>query len=234
MLKKFSFILTAAGSAQRYGTDKIQEVINGDPLYMFPLIRLHNYNEKNNVLIKDVILTCHKSKLDLMKEQCAQRKFSFKLLIIEGGETRSESVKKALNELDSHSTHVFIHDAARPNLKEDLLNRLIGQINAENVIPGIKVNDCIKKINNQEEVLKTYDRDFLRAIQTPQLLNINCLKLCYQKINSNNCFDEAQLLEKNGIQVKVIEGDPDNFKVTVKDDFEKMKKLLSVDGFKSC
>lgn len=234
MLKKFSFILTAAGNGQRYGTDKIQEVINGEPLYMFPLIRLHNYNEKNNTLIKDVILTCHKSKLDLVKEQCFQRKFSFKLLIIEGGETRSESVKKALNVLDSHSTHVFIHDAARPNLKEDLLNRLISQINAENVIPGIKVNDCIKEVNNKHEVSKTHNRNLLRAIQTPQLLNKKCLMLCYQNIDAVNFFDEAQLLEENGIQVKVIEGDPENFKVTVKDDFEKMKKLLSVDGFKSC
>jgi len=158
-----------------------------------------------------------------------------KLVTQVGGATRADSVLNGLSGLPD-SVHdddwVLVHDAARPCLHDDVLQRLIEQLSEDNVggILAIPAKDTLKQSSSDlsPRVESTLDRSLVWQAQTPQMFRYKLLKdALNHALNSNiDITDEASALESTGKQPRLIEGDARNIKVTTPDDLVFAEFLL--------
>ena len=139
---------------------------------------------------------------------------------VEGGPTRSASVRNGLARVPSDADIVCIHDAARPFASGELFTRVIAAVvaGADGAVPGLPVADTVKQIDASGAVVNTPDRAFLRAIQTPQAFRAAILRRAHAATQDRT--DDAGLVEGIGGRVVVIDGEPDNRKLTVPEDLE--------------
>jgi 2-C-methyl-D-erythritol 4-phosphate cytidylyltransferase len=123
---------------------------------------------------------------------------------------------------------VIVHDAARPLARPELIDRVLGGlVEADGSVPGIPVTDTVKRIAGGL-VVETLDRSQLVAVQTPQAFLAEALRQAYaQPQRSADATDCAALLERIGLPVAVVEGDPGNVKVTVPADLERAERALA-------
>lgn len=139
---------------------------------------------------------------------------------VEGGATRSESVRRGLAAVPDEATIIVVHDAARPFASGDLFRRVIGAVvdGAAAAVPGIPVTDTIKQVNESDVVVATPRRETLRAVQTPQAFRASALRKAHGAGGEGT--DDAVLVEHMGLEVRVVEGDHVNRKITETDDLE--------------
>jgi 2-C-methyl-D-erythritol 4-phosphate cytidylyltransferase len=139
---------------------------------------------------------------------------------VEGGTTRSESVRNGLARVPDGADIVCVHDAARPFASSTLFTRVIAAVEegADAAIPALAVADTIKEIDTDGVVVRTHQRDRLVAVQTPQAFRAATLRAAHER--GGDATDDAALVEAIGGRVVVVEGDPENRKLTVPDDLE--------------
>lgn len=151
-----------------------------------------------------------------------------------GGETRQDSVRLGLDALAGiGDSVVLVHDAARPFVGTDLIDRAIvaGQRGA--AVPGIAATDTIKVTDPQGKVVSTPDRSTLRAIQTPQAFPYSALREAHRKAAAaglHGFTDDGGLAEWAGLPVHVFDGDPGNIKLTHPADFSAAERRLKGDS----
>lgn len=152
------------------------------------------------------------------------------LPIVEGGETRQLSVLAGLKALESHAPDiVLIHDAARPNISQALIGRVIDALSdAEAVLPATQVIDTIKRSSDGRTIGGTEDRTQLYAAQTPQGFDFSQILAAHLKAQelTDGFTDDAAIAEWASMEVVLCEGDPDNIKVTLPGDFARAEALL--------
>jgi 2-C-methyl-D-erythritol 4-phosphate cytidylyltransferase len=122
---------------------------------------------------------------------------------------------------------ILIHDAARPNVDSHLIDDIIkfSLINGNTII-GTRISDTIKKEKNSK-VYETINREYLWAVQTPQVFRYKELKQSYIRNNKGNTHtDESSLLESAGFKVNLFEGPNTNIKLTTSNDLKLLKKLI--------
>ncbi|WP_339029936.1 IspD/TarI family cytidylyltransferase [Spiroplasma endosymbiont of Cantharis nigra] len=196
-----SLIIVANGSSERFGQNKMLVKIGNELLINKTINSFYNIKE-----IKEIILVSNKDVFNLIKDE--------KIILVEGGETRAESVKKGL-EL-SKENYVLIHDGARPFVTKKLIQSIIENLkNYDCVVPTLKVINCLKLIKNNK--IKTVNRDFYIQTQTPQGFKAEIIKKAYAKKNYRN-FDDCQLIERQSNKVKFIDGEESNIKITFRKD----------------
>jgi len=139
---------------------------------------------------------------------------------VEGGATRSESVRRGLAAVPAEATIVLVHDAARPFASDAVFQRVIGAVvdGADAAVPGIPVTDTIKQVNESDVVVSTPRRETLRAVQTPQAFRASSLRKAHAAGGEGT--DDASLVEHVGGEVRVVEGEHVNRKITELDDLE--------------
>ena len=144
-----------------------------------------------------------------------------------GGKRRQDSVCNGLAALPDEATHVLIHDAARPFASPALCNRVLDELEkgAAGVIPGIPVTDTIKVVRDGE-VAHTPDRETLKAVQTPQGFLLVTLRASHARaLNEGwDVTDDAMLLERCGVPVRLVEGEPGNAKITRAEDLAMLEE----------
>lgn len=138
-------------------------------------------------------------------------------VVVTGGETRQASVRAALAALPEDIHIVAVHDAARPFAPPDLFSAVIAGValGADGVIPAIPVSDTVKRVQ-EDVVVTTLDRRELVLAQTPQAFRLDVLRHAHGNAITAGLqvTDDATLLEMAGHTVRVIPGDPQNFKIT--------------------
>ena len=145
--------------------------------------------------------------------------------IVHGGETRQQSVRNALNALPRDCDIVLIHDGARAMVSEEVILRVIDSARERGCgIPAVSVKDTIKEAH-ENLVSRTLDRYCLYAMQTPQGFQTQLL-LDAHKNATQDCTDDAALLEHMQQDVYLVEGDPLNFKLTTPEDYQMAKSLF--------
>ncbi len=140
---------------------------------------------------------------------------------VTGGETRTESVRNGLQYIaDQHpgTTWVLIHDAARPCLSRQLLDRLLeqGLECAEGAILAMPIGDTLKRVGEAQAIVATVDRHGLWAAQTPQLFRLAELSDAIDVALRDGCelTDEASAMEYAGVRPKIVMGSAANIKIT--------------------
>jgi 2-C-methyl-D-erythritol 4-phosphate cytidylyltransferase len=145
---------------------------------------------------------------------------------VHGGATRAESVRAALAEVPEDALVVLVHDAARPLLTEDVLERVLAPLSEgwDGVVPGLPIVDTVKTVSG-EAVTGTLSREKLIAVQTPQAFLASTLREAYAG-DLAGATDCSSLVEARGGRVKWVEGDPRLLKVTTRADLEQIAAWL--------
>jgi 2-C-methyl-D-erythritol 4-phosphate cytidylyltransferase len=155
------------------------------------------------------------------------------VITVAGGATRQESVRAALSVLPDDVDIVLVHDAARPLAPASLIEAVAEAVRAgaPAVVPGIAVDDTVKRVDAEGVVLETPVRESLRAIQTPQGFRRSVLERAHaQQTAAQAVTDDAGLVELLGEPVLVIPGAAEAFKITRPDDLARAEGLLAAEA----
>jgi 2-C-methyl-D-erythritol 4-phosphate cytidylyltransferase len=143
---------------------------------------------------------------------------------VTGGATRAESVRAGLAEVPDDADVVLVHDAARPLVTDELVERLLRALGVgfDGAVPGLPLVDTIKRVRDGA-VVETLRRDELVAVQTPQAFVAPVLRAAA----GGEGTDCASLVEADGGRVRVVEGDPHLLKITTPDDLALVESWLA-------
>ena len=250
---QLTVIIPAAGRGARFGGDKLSEDLGGRPV----LLRSVEFFAKREDVQQIIVAgpTEADGRIDGAFESRFGPALSFLgVKIVAGGTERTDSVRAALQALPEDCTHIAVHDAARPLLNDALMDRMMeAAAKTPAVIPGVSVRDTLKRVSSESRDLgespdaiiddilgdagrvsadarpveSTVDRNLLVAIQTPQCFERDTLVRAYAN-ESLPQTDDAGILEAQGTEVLVVEGDPSNLKITTREDLVVAEALLKV------
>ena len=216
-------LIAAAGSGERLGIDRPKAFVGlgGRPLLAESLDRLDRCD-----LVDAIVVAAPPGWEEpsiLLAEELAASKV---VACVTGGATRAESVAAALNEVPEGALVVLVHDAARPLVGEDVLERLLGPLGEgyDGVIPVVPVADTLKRVRDAV-VIETVDRAGVVAAQTPQAFLASTLRRAFAG-GLGDATDCASLVERAGGRIAVVDGDPRLLKVTTPADLALVESWL--------
>jgi 2-C-methyl-D-erythritol 4-phosphate cytidylyltransferase len=216
-------ILVAAGRGERLGLEqpKAFAKLGEDPLLAEPLRRLEDSDWIDAIVV--VAPPGWEEPAILLAEELGCGKVS---ACVAGGATRTDSVRAGLDEVGPDALVALVHDAARPLLPEDVIERVIAPLSQgwDGAVPGLPVADTLKRVDGDGTIAETVDRDGLWAVQTPQAFDVGVLRAAVAA--GGTASDCAGLVEARGGRVKVVQGDPQLLKVTTADDLAKIASWL--------
>lgn len=215
-------ILAAAGKGDRLGLDRPKAFapLNDRPLIAEPLERLDASD-----WIEGIVVAAPpewEEPCILVAEEVAAGKVA---ATVTGGESRSESVRAALAEVPEEATVVLVHDAARPLVTDEVIERVITGLSDgwDGAVPALPIADAVKRVEG-EAVVETLDRGLV-MVQTPQAFVSSVLREALVG-DVSQAADCASLVEARGGRVRVVEGDPHLLKVTDPADLELVESWL--------
>ena len=191
-------IVVAAGSGQRFGGPKQYEALGAGTV-------LDRSIATAREVVDNVVVVVPPGRVLEQGE-------------VEGGPTRSESVRRGLAAVADGAEVIIVHDGARPFASAQLYRVVIDAVRAgaDAAVPGLPVGDTIKVVDDAMTVLSTPDRSSLVSVQTPQAFAADRLRAAHAAGAEGT--DDASLVEAVGGRVVVVPGEPDNRKITVSDD----------------
>ncbi|MGH3081574.1 MAG: 2-C-methyl-D-erythritol 4-phosphate cytidylyltransferase [Gaiellaceae bacterium] len=215
-------VIVAAGRGERLGLDRPKAFakLNGRPLLAESLERLEWSEWVDSIVV--AAPPDWEEPVILLAEELGCGKV---VAAVPGGETRAASVRAGLGEVPDDAAVVLVHDAARPVLPEDVIERLLTALNEgwDGVVPGLPISDTVKRVEN-DQIVETVDRAALVIAQTPQAFVWPVLR---DAAGGGEATDCATLVEARGGRVKVVPGDRRLIKVTERDDLELVAQWLA-------
>lgn len=217
-------VLLAAGSgtrlAQASGGVKKQFLrLEGSPLYWRSLRTFARIPAMAGIVVvfPPADLDAARTELDSLR---AGHDPGVALQAVAGGVRRQDSVRNGLAALPGDCDRVLVHDAARPFADAPLVGRVLDALDAgqDAVIPVLPVTDTIKEVRDGC-VSRTFDRNALAAVQTPQGFAVSLLREAFAHADEDFCVtDDASLVEHLGRPVHTVPGTPENRKITNPED----------------
>ena len=234
-MNKITAIVLAAGSGSRMKskTKKQFMEIKGKPVIWYSLFEF----EKSRV--DEIILVTGKEDIDYCKKEIVE-KYNLKKVksVVAGGSERYESVYNGLKEVTGDI--VLIHDGARPMITNEIIERSIeGVIESDACVVGVHVKDTIKRANEEGYIIDTPNRGELWITQTPQSFKTDLIKTAYEKMKEElekgnatlNITDDAMVVESfTTKQVRFVQGDYRNIKVTTPEDIDIAELFIELDA----
>ncbi len=164
------------------------------------------------------------------EREAAVRAWAGVIDVVEGGATRSDSVRRGL-EAVTGSRFVLIHDAARPVARASLVAAVVDATRRHGAaIPTVEVTDTVKRIDDEGWIAGTVDRTPLRFAQTPQGFRLDWIVEALAQVSDAGVTDEGVALERAGRRVARVDGDPDNSKITLARDLERVRGRFEGDS----
>jgi len=208
-------LIPAAGTGERLGGQLPKQYLplNGKPMLFYSVRRLCTNSRINRVYI---VL----AQSDEWFSQYDWKDFAGKLAPLHcGGETRAASVLNGLDAANSDigaEDWVLVHDAARPCLSAQLLDKLLDELGDDKVggLLALPVADTLKRADGAQRVLGTEARERLWQAQTPQMFRYGTLTRALRGMQNALVTDEARAIEGMGLQPKLVISDARNLKVT--------------------
>jgi 2-C-methyl-D-erythritol 4-phosphate cytidylyltransferase len=216
-------VLVAAGRGDRLGLDrpKAFAALGGRPLLAESLERLEASGWIEAIVV--VAPPEWEEPAILLAEELGCGKVTAS---VTGGETRAESVRLGVAEVPEEAEILLVHDAARPLLGEEVLERVLAPFSEgwDGVVPGLPLADTVKRVRG-DQVAETLPRRELVAVQTPQAFVASVLRaaLAGELGDAGDC---AALVEARGGRVRVVPGDRRLLKVTDAADLELVESWL--------
>ncbi|MCS7300747.1 MAG: 2-C-methyl-D-erythritol 4-phosphate cytidylyltransferase, partial [Fimbriimonadales bacterium] len=221
----------AAGSGVRFGKgDKLWQTLHGAPVWRHALWRLMSHPAvqsaslavaPDNAAPYQAYLQQHPAPKPVQVLPC-------------GGATRQQTVRHALAHLPDGVQFVAVHDAARPLVRRALLDRLVETAQQHGTaVPALPIQDTLKRSADGVQVQATLARGGLYRVQTPQVFRAEWLVEAHRIAHATGfeqATDDAQLLERAGYPVHLVEGDLYNHKLTTPDDLALLRLYAGEGG----
>ena len=214
-------VILAAGSGvrARQGMNKMLKEVKGETPLDMTLSRFRRVDR-----IDRVIVTC---KEDEKEEITSIAKMYYPdPMIVIGGPTRQESVYNALKVIDDMEAVVLIHDGARSFVSENLINDCIDTtLEYGNGVAGHISTDTVKRVNESGHFIETLNRDEICLTETPQSFIVKDILKAHEQARKDGYTgtDDASLLERLGIPVRMVVSQENNKKLTFKKDFDELE-----------
>lgn len=223
-------IIVAGGSGTRFGAQVPKQFLElqGKPILMHTISAFAGENRGTPF---DVIVTLPVHQIDLWRELCHRYGFDVPHRVVPGGETRWHSVKNALGSIDNVTAVdvIAVHDGVRPLVTAELIDRVVAAARRDGAaIPVVPLNDSVRQV--QGEASCALDRSTLRAVQTPQAFDARLLLTAYSQPYQPMFTDDASVVEQLDHPIALVDGDPQNLKITRPMDLTLAQYLLNPDA----
>lgn len=214
-----SVIVAAAGMSNRMGSriNKQFIAINDKAILAHTLERFESCN-----LVDEVIVVAKEDEIDYCRKEIVKRyNFNKVTKVVKGGKERQDSIYNGLLALDERCNIVLTHDGARPFVKvKNIEDGIVGVTKYDACVIGVPVKDTIKEVKSSGYVKSTPDRNLLWAAQTPQCFWKDIILQAYKKAIEDDFIgtDDGMLVERIGVNIKMIMGSYENIKITTPED----------------
>ena len=221
-LRHTGAVIVAGGSASRMGgIDKVMAELRDKPMICHTVQAFQDCDAISEIVIV--------TRADLLEPISRLYAGMDKVrAVVVGGSSRQESVHNGLNALSEKVRLAAIQDGARPLVTPMLIDRVVRAANSYGAaVPVIEVKDTIK-VTDSALVLSTPDRSTLRAVQTPQVFDLDLLRAAMEKVEKEGLqvTDDCSAVEQLGFKVKTVQGDENNLKVTTPFDLKVARMLM--------
>ncbi len=219
-----SLILVAAGMGSRMGAPVNKLLLEHDGRSLISYTLSHVLESRQ---MDELILVVKDEERAFFEEILAPLSLKIPVKLAPGGRTRLESVKHGLHFLHENSEKVLVHDGARPFVDGKTIDAAFAEITEETpaVVVALPCVDTIKEVEGNH-ISRTLDRSRLYRAQTPQGAFSSLLKQAMAQLSSEEGItDDASILERAGIPVKVLLGKEDFFKVTTPGDWSRFVQM---------
>lgn len=216
-------IIVAGGVGSRMGTALPKQYleVGGRPILMRTIDRFLEFNSSF-----EFRLVLHQSAQELWAELCDKHKFEFSGSVVVGGDERFYSVKNGLDSIDSEFGIVGIHDAVRPFVGLETIERCFDTARKMgNAIPVVPVEQSMRHVDYHGST--SVNRDEYRMVQTPQCFEINPLRDAYKQEYSPLFTDDASVVQGIGVSINLVDGNRQNIKITTKEDLFLANAIIS-------
>lgn len=210
-------LVPAAGRSRRMGgTDKLTALLGGEPVLHRTLWALDNAR-----LVDEIVVAASPDRLEEIAALCVRAGVKKPLRVVEGGDSRAQSVLMAALAASDRCELLAVHDGARPLIRGEQVDDMVrlGQ-KTYAAAPALPVTDTVKVADTAGVVQSTPDRRSLYAVQTPLVFQANLLKAALQSAVEANAeiTDDCSAVERLGKTVYLVPGWRENIKITTQED----------------
>jgi 2-C-methyl-D-erythritol 4-phosphate cytidylyltransferase len=223
-------IIPAAGAGVRMGAGKAKQFleIKGKPILALTLEKF-----QASPAIHAIIAVVPPTLVDFCRKEIVEKyKLTKVSQVVPGGRRRQDSVRLGIEASKGLYSTVLIHDGVRPFIEHSLISKVVSAAGRHRaVIAAMPARETVKEVDESGLVVKTHDRRWVWSVQTPQVFRYKDIHRAHQKAVEEgweDLTDDALLMEKMGIVVKVIEGSEQNIKITTPKDLELAEYILQM------
>jgi 2-C-methyl-D-erythritol 4-phosphate cytidylyltransferase len=215
-VSKFAVILPAAGKSSRFRDQHYKKPfapLDNRAVWLHSAERFVNRDD-----VKQLILVIASEDREEFQAKFAANTAILGIEVVDGGEHRTDSVAKALSRVRPDMDFIAVHDAARPCVANEWIDKVFAAAEKSGAaMLAIPVRGTLKRVE-RGLVAETVDRRDLWEAQTPQVFRRQLLLDAYAQRGNAAATDDAQLVERLGRPVTIVEGSPINLKVTTRED----------------
>jgi 2-C-methyl-D-erythritol 4-phosphate cytidylyltransferase len=221
MSSKQYAIVVAGGKGTRIKSSIPKQFIEleGLPVLMHTLNAFYRYSKEITI-----ILVLPPDDFDRWEGLCAKYNYRQPFILTAGGDTRFQSVKNGLNQINT-SGLVAIHDGVRPLVNEDLIGASFRLAAVHgSAVAAVRLKESIRMTD--QDNTKAMDRSRFRLIQTPQTFDVDLIRKAYEIKEDATLTDDASVAERHGHVISLFEGSYENIKITTSEDLVVARALL--------
>ena len=223
-MPKFAVILPAAGKSSRFGDPWRKKVfvdLQGRPIWLRSVEAFVNRPD-----VVQTILCIAPDDHEWFRDKFAANLAFLNIDVVDGGSERADTVEAGLSKVTNEAEYIAVHDAARPLISKDSIDAVFAAAaKSSAAILATPIASTLKRVKG-ESIVETVDRSELWAAQTPQVFERRLLADAFAKRDGFAATDEAQLVERIGQPVSVVDGSPLNIKITTRADLKMAAALL--------
>jgi 2-C-methyl-D-erythritol 4-phosphate cytidylyltransferase len=218
-------IIVAAGDSRRMGFDKLLAPIAGQSVIAHTIRAFECTKSVDGILV-----VAREDRHEEIRAIVREENFTKVRSVIPGGKRRQDSVRSGLDALESGAQYVAVHDAARPLVTPEQIERVFEQsVSFGAAALAEPINDTLKRANTDLLVTGSVDRDQLYATQTPQIFERQLIEQAYRAVYADDVSvtDEVSAVERLGRKVMLLLNDDFNFKITYPRDLPLAEVVLN-------
>ncbi|MDI6803441.1 MAG: 2-C-methyl-D-erythritol 4-phosphate cytidylyltransferase [Bacteroidota bacterium] len=218
---KVGVVIPAAGIGKRLGSNKPKQFLEIDGI---PILQITLQKFQACDAVDCIVVVSHADFINEVTGLVTKNDFTKITSIVNGGEHRQDSVWNGVKEIIKNDVEIIlIHDAVRPFVTDEIIKNVIATSEKFGAaVPAVPLKDTIKVSDEKGFLIETLDRDKLFAVQTPQGFQKDLIVKAFEKAYTDNYYatDDANLVERLGEKIRLVEGDYKNIKITTKEDLE--------------
>jgi 2-C-methyl-D-erythritol 4-phosphate cytidylyltransferase len=223
-MKDTAAIIVAGGKGKRFGgrVRKQYLLLAGRPILWWSVAAF-----EKSPSVSAIVLVVPARDVSMIRTQTKKWKLKKLVAVVPGGSTRADSVRRGLSAVSPNSRYVAVHDAVRPLITPTLIESVIKAARLGGAaLAACPSKDTVKIADARGHIVSSPPRDSVWLAQTPQIFEQRLLLRAHRLGKRHHVTDDAQLVERLNVHVRLVQSPPENIKVTVPMDFILARQIL--------